>query len=72
MGLNLHSTATFTTTLKKRAGSSGPDQGQLRYKGKIGDEPTGQEYPELLTLKHTHGHDMTIANGVGRIGWMTG
>ena len=32
----------------------------------------GKENPELLKLKHTHGHDMTIVNGVGRIGWMTG
>jgi arylsulfatase A-like enzyme len=45
---------------------------KVSYKNKIGDEPTGAENPELLTLKHTHGHDMTIVNGVGRIGWMTG
>lgn len=45
---------------------------QVSYKQKIGSEPTGAENPELLRLKHTHGHDMTIVNGVGRIGWMTG
>ncbi len=45
---------------------------QVSYKQKIGSEPTGRENPELLKLKHTHGHDMTIHNGVGRIGWMTG
>jgi len=45
---------------------------QVSYQSKIGDEPTGREHPELLTLKHTHGHDMTIVNGIGRIGWMTG
>lgn len=44
----------------------------VSYKQKIGDEPTGREHPELLKLKHTHGHDMTIVAGVGRIGWMTG
>jgi arylsulfatase A-like enzyme len=44
----------------------------VSYKQKIGTEPTGAENPELLKLKHTHGHDMTIVNGVGRIGWMTG
>ena len=44
----------------------------VSYKSKIGDEPTGAEHPELLKLKHTHGHDMTIVNGIGRIGWMTG
>jgi arylsulfatase A-like enzyme len=42
------------------------------YKQKIGNEPTGSENPELLKMKHSHGHDMTIVNGVGRIGWMTG
>ncbi len=45
---------------------------QVSYKAKIGDEPTGRENPGLLKLKHTHGHDNTIVNGVGRIGWMTG
>lgn len=45
---------------------------KVDYKQKIGSEPTGAENPELLKLKHTHGHDMTIVNGVGRIGWMTG
>lgn len=45
---------------------------QVDYKQKIGDWPTGQENPEKLKMKHSHGHDMTIVNGVGRIGWMTG
>ena len=45
---------------------------RVSYKEKVGNEPTGKENPELLKLKHTHGHDMTIVNGVGRIGWMTG
>jgi arylsulfatase A-like enzyme len=45
---------------------------RISYKEKVGEEPTGKENPELLKLKHTHGHDMTIVNGVGRIGWMTG
>jgi arylsulfatase A-like enzyme len=44
----------------------------VSYKAKVGTDPTGKENPELLKLKHTHGHDMTIVNGVGRIGWMTG
>lgn len=44
----------------------------VSYKAKVGADPTGAENPELLKLKHTHGHDMTIVNGVGRIGWMTG
>jgi arylsulfatase A-like enzyme len=44
----------------------------VSYKAKVGTEPTGKENPDQLKLKHTHGHDMTIVNGVGRIGWMTG
>jgi arylsulfatase A-like enzyme len=44
------------------------------YKQKIGNEPTGKENPELLKLQATpnHGHNQTIVNGVGRIGFMTG
>ncbi|MDB6070867.1 MAG: Choline-sulfatase [Verrucomicrobiales bacterium] len=44
----------------------------VSYKNKIGTDPTGAENPELLKLKHTLGHDRTIVNGVGRIGWMSG
>ena len=39
---------------------------------KVGDEPTGKEHPELLTMKPSHGHDNTIINGISRIGWMSG
>lgn len=45
---------------------------RVSYKEKVGNDPTGREHPELLKLNHTHGHDMTIVNGIGRIGWMTG
>jgi arylsulfatase A-like enzyme len=34
--------------------------------------PTGREHPELLALRHSHGHDGSIVNGVGRIGRMRG
>ena len=34
--------------------------------------PTGREHPELLKMLHSMGHDMTIVNGVGRIGYMRG
>lgn len=34
--------------------------------------PTGRDHPELLKMRHSHGHDMTIVNGVGRIGYMRG
>lgn len=34
--------------------------------------PTGREHPELLKMLHSQGHDMSIINGVGRIGYMRG
>ena len=34
--------------------------------------PTGRDNPELLKMRHSQGHDMTIVNGVGRIGYMRG
>ncbi len=46
----------------------------VNYKQKIGSEPTGKENPELLKMHASpnQGHDNTIVNGIGRIGWMTG
>ena len=38
----------------------------------VGDWPTGNKNPDLLTMHPSHGHDMTIVNGISRIGWMTG
>jgi arylsulfatase A-like enzyme len=38
----------------------------------IGKEPTGRANPELLKLHPSHGHDMTIVNGISRIGYMSG
>ena len=45
---------------------------QVSYIHKIGNDPTGKENPELLKMKPSRGHDMTIINGISRIGWMTG
>jgi arylsulfatase A-like enzyme len=45
---------------------------KVSYGPPVGDEPTGAKNPELLKLKHSHGHDNTIVNGIGRIGYMTG
>lgn len=44
------------------------------YKNKIGNEPTGKEHPELLKMPASpgQGHDQTIVNGIGRIGYMSG
>ncbi len=35
-------------------------------------EPTGKDHPELLKIHPSHGHDMTIINGISRIGYMSG
>ncbi len=50
------------------------DSIRVDYTKKIGNEPTGKENPELLKLQATpnHGHNGTIVNGIGRIGFMTG
>jgi arylsulfatase A-like enzyme len=45
---------------------------EVSFRGKIGDEPTGRENPELLKMHPSHGHDMTIVNGISRIGHMSG
>ncbi|MGL4941662.1 MAG: sulfatase family protein [Thermoguttaceae bacterium] len=45
---------------------------EVDYRQQIGDWPTGKANPELLTMRASHGHDNTIVNGIGRIGFMTG
>ena len=46
---------------------------EVSYEKNFPSEPTGKDNPELLyNLKHSHGHDMTIVNGIGRIGYMKG
>jgi len=44
------------------------------YNKKVGNDPTGKENPELLKMKAApgNGHDNTIVNGIGRIGFMSG
>jgi arylsulfatase A-like enzyme len=42
------------------------------YERPVGNWPTGREHPELLRVRSSHGHDNTIINGIGRIGYMTG
>ena len=45
----------------------------VSYAAKVGTWPTGRENPELCTnQKSNNGHDGTIVNGIGRIGFMTG
>jgi len=45
---------------------------KVDYASRIGDWPTGRENANLLKMHPSHGHDMTIVNGISRIGWMTG
>jgi len=54
------------------AGLDPADPITVDYNKKIGDWPTGRENPELLKMHPSHGHDMTIVNGISRIGYMTG
>ncbi len=45
---------------------------KVDYRGPLDDSPTGKTHPELLKMKPSHGHDMTIVNGISRIGYMSG
>ena len=46
---------------------------RVSYTKNFPGEPTGKDNPELLTkLKPSHGHDMSIVNGISRIGYMKG
>jgi arylsulfatase A-like enzyme len=45
---------------------------RVSYSGKIGNEPTATDHPELLKLKTVGGHDGTIVDGISRIGYMSG
>jgi arylsulfatase A len=47
---------------------------EVNYLEQVGKEPTGKEHPELLKLQASpgHGHNQTIVNGIGRIGFMSG
>ncbi|MDE7443154.1 MAG: sulfatase-like hydrolase/transferase, partial [Muribaculaceae bacterium] len=46
---------------------------EVNYYKNFPGEPTGKDNPELLyNLKPSHGHDMSIVNGISRIGYMKG
>lgn len=44
----------------------------VSYKENFEGEPTGKLNPELLKLHPSYGHDMSIVNGISRIGFMKG
>jgi len=45
---------------------------EVNYVNNFPGEPTGKDNPELLKLHPSHGHDMSIHNGISRIGFMRG
>lgn len=46
---------------------------EVSYEKNFEGEPTGKDHPELLyNLKPSVGHDMSIVNGISRIGYMKG
>lgn len=58
----------------KVLGAEPTDPILVSYGKPIGIDPTGAAHPELLKMKASpnHGHDGTIVNGIGRIGFMSG
>ena len=57
---------------RRVVGLDSKDPIQVGYAKPVGDEPLGRDHPELLKMKPSHGHDMTIVNGISRIGTMAG
>jgi arylsulfatase A-like enzyme len=53
-------------------GLDSADPIEVSYERPFPGLPLGRTHPELLTLRATHGHDMAIVNGIGRIGYMRG
>jgi arylsulfatase A-like enzyme len=45
---------------------------EVSYEKNFPGEPTGKANPEMLKLHPSHGHDMSIHNGISRIGFMRG
>ena len=54
------------------AGLDPKDPIQVSFGAPVGNEPTGQNHPELLKVHPSHGHNQTIVNGISRIGYMSG
>lgn len=45
---------------------------KVDYDQPIAGQPTGKDNPELLKMHPSFGHDMTVVNGISRIGFMSG
>jgi arylsulfatase A-like enzyme len=57
---------------RKIVGLDQRDPVEVSFDGPIGNDPTGRDHPEMLKMHPSHGHDMTIVNGISRIGYMSG
>lgn len=56
----------------RAVGLSPDDPIEVSYQRNFPGEPTGRENPELLKMHPSHGHDMSIHNGISRIGYQRG
>ncbi len=65
-------TPTVILENQKVVGLSPDDPLQVSYKENFPGEPTGRENSELLKMHPAHGHDMSIHNGISRIGYQRG
>ena len=54
------------------AGLDPADPIAVNYTTPLEGVPTGKANPELLKMHPSHGHDMSIVNGISRIGYMKG
>ena len=53
-------------------GLKATDPLEVSYLENFPGEPTGKEHPEQLKIHPSQGHDMSIHNGISRIGYMRG
>lgn len=65
-------TPTVLMENRRVRGLDAADPLRVSYKENFPGEPTGILNPELLKMVHSHGHNMSVHNGIGRIGFQTG
>lgn len=56
----------------KVVGLDASDPIEVSYDKNFEGEPTAKDNPELIAMKWNHGHNNSIVNGIGRIGFMKG
>lgn len=54
------------------AGLDPSDPLEVSYQVNFSGQPTGKDNPGLLKLLHSHGHNQSIHEGIGRIGYQQG